>query len=304
MDAFGVVSDLRVWTVGALALGLLIGETDIPSSELIIIALMIQMTLSLDGLRFSAEDIREGGREFLLSMLLCYGVNTAVTIGIGLLFAGNNPEIWHGWTLLASMPCAISVVTAAVLMKGNIKTAVSAVAATYAAGIVLTPLISFAMLGDAVNPLEILKYIVLFIAVPVIVSIPLRKLNLSRKLKIPFIDLMMGIMLFLSVSANREYLFSYPELAVAVVAAGAFRLLLLIGISRFLMGKLNVDSASKPVFHVLCVWKNTGLSVSMCMVLLANTPESVIPCFICMIMESLWFSMYTRRSASPAPQGA
>ncbi len=304
MDASGIASDLRVWTVGALALGLLIGRTDIPSSELIIVVLMIQMTLSLDGLRFSAEDIRDGGREFLLSMLLCYGVNTSATVGIGLLFAGDNPEIWHGWALLASMPCAISVVTAAVLMKGNIRAAVSAVAATYAAGLALTPLISFALLGDAVNPMEILKYIVLFIAVPVIVSIPLRKLRLPRNLKIPLIDMMMGIMLFLSVSANRDYLVSYPGLALAVIAAVAGRLLLLIAVSRFLMKKLRVDPASRPVFHVLCVWKNTGLSVSMCMVLLADTPESVIPCFICMILESLWFSVYTRGSASPAPQGA
>ena len=304
MDAGSIAGDLRIWTAGALALALLTGETGIPSSELIVIALMVQMTLSLDGLRFSAEDIRENGREMLLSMFLSYGINTAATLGIGILFAGFSPEIWHGWILLASMPCAISVVTAAVLMKGSIKSAVVAVAATYMGGMVLTPLISFALLGDAVNPLEILKYIVLFIAVPVLASIPLGKLHLSRRLKVPLIDMMMAVMLFLSVSSNRGYLFSYPWMALAVICAASIRLLLLIGISRFLMDRLKVSPASRPVFHVICVWKNTGLSVSMCMVLLADTPESVIPCFICMILESLWFSLYTRGTAPPAPQNA
>jgi len=105
-------------------------------------------------------------------------------------------------------------------------------------------------------------------------------------------------MLFLSVNANRGYLFSYPDVALIVIGAVILRLLLLILISKLLMRKLNVKRDSVPVYHVLCVWKNTGLSVSMCMILLADTPESVIPCFVCMIIESLWFSIYTRKPAA------
>lgn len=298
MDAYDVISDLRVWIVCALILSLALEPVDIPSSELIVVALMVQMTLSMDGLRLAKEDVLEHRNGMILSMFLCYVVNALVTLGIGALFIPEFGSMWGGWVLLASMPCAISVVTAAVLMKGNLNIAVVAVASTYVGGIALAPLISYTLLGDAVNPLEILKYIVLFIVVPVILTFPLRRLHLSSRLKVPIIDFMMGIMLFLSVNANRGYLFSYPDVALIVIGAVILRLLLLILISKLLMRKLNVKRDSVPVYHVLCVWKNTGLSVSMCMILLADTPESVIPCFVCMIIESLWFSIYTRKPAA------
>ncbi|MBR4216727.1 MAG: hypothetical protein IKR87_03235, partial [Candidatus Methanomethylophilaceae archaeon] len=165
MDAYDVISDLRVWIVCALILSLALEPVDIPSSELIVVALMIQMTLSMDGLRLAKEDVLEHRNGMILSMLLCYVVNALVTLGIGALFIPEFSSMWGGWVLLASMPCAISVVTAAVLMKGNLNIAVVAVASTYVGGIALAPLISYTLLGDAVNPLEILKYIVLFIVV-------------------------------------------------------------------------------------------------------------------------------------------
>ncbi len=297
MDAYAVVSDLRVWMVCALVVSLGLETVDIPSSELIVVALMIQMTLSMDGLRFSKDDILENKRGILLSMVLCYVVNTIITLAVGALFIPDHKAMWYGWVLLASMPCAISVVTAAVLMKGNLNIAVVAVASTYVSGIVLAPLISFTLLGDAVNPLEILKYIVLFIVVPLLITIPLRRLHLSSRLKVPIIDMMMAIMLFLSVNTNRGYLISYPDVFLIVVGAVVLRLVLLIAASKAIARKLKMEKDSVPVYHVLCVWKNTGLSVSMCMILLAGTPESVIPCFVCMIIESLWFSIYTRKPA-------
>ena len=300
MDANGVISDLRVWIVCALALSLVLDTVDIPSSELIVVALMIQMTLSMDGLRFSKDDISEQRNGMLFSMLLCYGVNTLITLAIGAMFIPFYAPMWYGWVLLASMPCAISVVTAAVLMRGDLNVAVVAVASTYVAGILVAPLVSFTLIGDAVNPLEILKYIVLFIVVPAIITIPLRRLRLSSRMKVPVIDLMMAIMLFLSVNANRGYLVSYPDVFLVVIAAVILRLVALIAVSRIIMRRLRVRRGSVPVYHVLCVWKNTGLSVSMCMILLSGTPESVIPCFVCMIVESLWFSIYTKRPVEKA----
>ncbi|MBR4227435.1 MAG: hypothetical protein IKR86_11920 [Candidatus Methanomethylophilaceae archaeon] len=300
MDAYGVISDLRVWIVCALALSLVLDTVDIPSSELIVVALMIQMTLSMDGLRFSKDDISEQRNGMLFSMLLCYGVNTLITLAIGAMFIPFYAPMWYGWVLLASMPCAISVVTAAVLMRGDLNVAVVAVASTYVAGILVAPLVSFTLIGDAVNPLEILKYIVLFIVVPAIITIPLRRLRLSSRMKVPVIDLMMAIMLFLSVNANHGYLVSYPDVFLVVIAAVILRLVALIAVSRIIMRRLRVRRGSVPVYHVLCVWKNTGLSVSMCMILLSGTPESVIPCFVCMIVESLWFSIYTKRPVEKA----
>ncbi len=301
MDASDVFYDLRVWILGALALSLLVGEVDIPSSELIIVALMVQMTLSMDGLSISKEMLSENRRGMLLSVLLCYGVNAGITLAVGALFLmAGHEAMWEGWVLLAAMPCAISVVTAAILTKGDLNIAVVAVTSTYVSGIALAPAMSFFLIGSAVSPLEILKYIVLFIAVPAALTIPLRRLRLDRRVKVPVINLMMALLLFLSVSPNRDYMVAYPTtVAIVLVAAGA-RLLALAALSRWMNKRLRTGRRSVPVYHVLCVWKNTGLSVSMCMLLLSGAPESVIPCFVCMMVESLWFSMYTRRHSADA----
>lgn len=299
MRAMDAVMDLRIWVVGAIVISLLIDPLGIDSSTLIIIALMIQMTLSLDGLTISKSDFTEHGGGLIMSVLLCYVVNTLVTLLFGLIYIQSNPEIWHGWVMLASMPCAISVVTAAILVRGNVGAAVMGVTATYLAGVILTPLISLMLLGDAVDPLEILRYIVLFIVIPVILSRPLKYLHLTRNMKVPVINFMMALMVFLSVNANHGYIMDNVSFVLTVAVVVIARIAVLHLVTRFIVKRIGFGRDTTTVYLVIGVWKNTGLSVSMAMILLA--PEAVIPCFLSMIFESLWFSMVTRQRGSDIP---
>ena len=296
MRATDLLMDLRFWVILAIALSLLMEPLDIDSSTLIVIALMIQMTLSLDGLTISREDFAEHGGGAVMSVLLCYVLNTAITLLFGLIYIESNPDIWHGWVMLASMPCAISVVTAAILVRGNVGAAVMGVTATYAAGIVLTPLVSFMLLGDAVNPLEILKYIVLFIIIPVVVSRPLKYLQLSRTAKVPVINVMMALMVFFSVNSNHAYIMDNVSFVLSIAAVVIVRIAVLHLVTRYVVRSIGFGKDTYTVYLVMGVWKNTGLSVSMAMILLA--PESVIPCFLAIIFETLWFSIVTRDRGS------
>ena len=297
MNAVDVAMDLRVWIVLAIVTSLLIQPLGFDSSMLIIVTLMIQMTLALDGLSITRKELSEGKNYALLSVFLCYVMNTVITLACGVLFMKDNPEIWHGWVMLASMPCAISVVTAAVLVKGNLNASLIGVTATYAAGVVLTPLISFSILGNAVNPLEILKYILLFILIPVILAKPLSLLHLKRTVKVPIINLMMFIMVFLAVNSNHEFIMNYPELVLVTAVIVVIRVLALHVVTAFILKKIQTPMISYTVFLVMGVWKNTGLSVSMSMLLLA--PEAVVPCFLSLIVESLWFSLVTNKTLEP-----
>lgn len=286
--------DLRLWILASIVISMVVPQLDLPSSILIIVVLMIQMTLSMDGLNLSLRNLRENRRGAALSILLCYVVNTLVTLVAGMPFLGANDDIWYGWVMLASMPCAISVVTAAILMNGSMESSVVAVTATYVSGMALTPLLSFALIGDAVNPLEILKYIVLFIVIPVILSRPLGLLHLKKTAKVPVINLMMSVMVFLSVNSNADFIWSSPGLMLSVMAVVVARVLVLHGLMRLIVWKLGVADDRKGIYLVLGVWKNTGLSVSMSMILLASA-SSAIPCFLSMIVETIWFSIVTRR---------
>ena len=288
--------DLRIWVISAIVISLLIDTVDVPSSTLIIVVLMVQMTLSMDGLKLSLKDIKENNRDAIISVLMTYVLNTLVTLFIGALFLPVNEAIWYGWVMLASMPCAIAVVMAAVITKENLNVSFVGVTATYVVGIVVTPLLSFALIGDAVNPLEILKYLILFIVIPLILSRPLERFNLPRTVKVPIINLMMFIMIFLSVNSNRGFLIDDVTFAGLILIVAIFRVVMLSVLSHFALKAVKVPNDRRTTMMVMGVWKNTGLSVSMSMLLLASTPESVIPCFMSMMVECIWFSIITRRT--------
>ena len=295
MKMIDILMDLRIWVISAIIISLLIETIDVPSSALIIVVLMIQMTLSMDGLRLSLKGIREYGKDALLSVVLTYVLNTVVTLAIGALFIPTHESIWYGWVILASMPCAIAVVTAAVLTKENIEVSFVGVTATYVIGIAVTPLLSFILIGDAVDPLEILKYLLLFIIVPLILSRPLGRMHVPRTVKIPVINMMMFIMIFLSVNSNRDYIFGSVDFALLILAVAITRVIALTVLSKLVIKIARVPDDRRTVQTVMGVWKNTGLSVSMSMLLLAATPESVIPCFMSMMVECIWFSVITRK---------
>lgn len=295
MKMMDIIMDLRAWVISAIIISLLMDTLDIPSSILIIVVLMVQMTLSMDGLRLSVSDLRDNSRDAILSVILTFIVNTAVTLAIGAIFIPTERSIWYGWVILASMPCAVAVVTAAMLTSERVDTSFVGVTATYLAGIAITPVLSFILIGDAVNPLEILKYIVLFILIPLILSRPLGRLELKRTVKVPIINMMMFIMIFLSVNSNHEYITSEPGFILGIFAVVVLRVLLLMLFTHIILKVAKVPDDRRTVLLVMGVWKNTGLSVSMCMLLLSSTPESVIPCFLSMIVECIWFSIVTRK---------
>lgn len=296
MKLMDALMDLRIWVISAIVISLLIDTVDVPSSTLIIVVLMVQMTLSMDGLKLSLKDIKENNRDAIISVLMTYVLNTLVTLFIGALFLPVNEAIWYGWVMLASMPCAIAVVMAAVITKENLNVSFVGVTATYVVGIVVTPLLSFALIGDAVNPLEILKYLILFIVIPLILSRPLERFNLPRTVKVPIINLMMFIMIFLSVNSNRGFLIDDVTFAGLILIVAIFRVVMLSVLSHFALKAVKVPNDRRTTMMVMGVWKNTGLSVSMSMLLLASTPESVIPCFMSMMVECIWFSIITRRT--------
>lgn len=287
--------DLRIWVFSAIVLSLMTDSLDLPSSSLIIIVLIVQMTLSMDGLKLSLKDMRENRRDAVNSLLLSYGLNTVVTLAVGYAFIPMDVSIWYGWVILASMPCAIAVVTATTLTNENMKASFVGVSASYLAGLLVAPILSFLIIGDAVNPLEILRYIVLFILLPLALSRPLGRLALPRTVKVPIINLMMFIMIFLSVNSNHGFIMEAPEKVLTVFSFVIVRLLVLILLIKVLIGVLRIPDDRVTTMKVMGLWKNTGLSVSMSMLILSSTPESVVPCFLSLMVECVWFSFVTRK---------
>jgi bile acid:Na+ symporter, BASS family len=289
----GVLTDIRYWVIAAVLVAFAVGSIGPVTSTLVIVVLMLQMTAAMDGLAFNKSEIVKDKKAILLSVVSCFGISTGVTLAVGFLFISSYPDVWMGWVMLAAVPSAVSVITVALFMRGDMVMSVLSTVIIYLCALVLTPLITMVFVGDAVDPLEIFKYILLFVAVPLVVTVPLRRLHLKRAPKVIFINMMMFSLVALSVGYNRGVILGDPVLVTYVILACFIRLFLVSFIVIYAMKKSGVDRDDGVIYMAFSVWKNSGLATTMCLVLLTDASEAVVPCVVSVLVETVWFAVMT-----------
>lgn len=295
MAQVGSLENIRIWIFLGVIMAFVIGPLGDITSPLLMIVLISQMSLAMDGLSFGRKDVSENSKGMLLSLVCCFAIGTGTALLMGLFFIGSNPDIWKGWVMLAAVPCAVSVITAALYMGGDMKLSVLSLTAVYLVALIITPLISSVFAGDAVSPLEILKYIVLFVAVPLLMTFPLKKLHLGKRFKVVSINFLMFIMVILSVGHNRDFFFAEPVTVIYLAIACAFRTFAVGSIMIYLLRRRGCDRGRAFVYMPMAVWKNSGLASALCIVLLAGTPAAVLPCVISLLVETVWFAVMNGR---------
>ncbi|MCL2032510.1 MAG: Na+-dependent transporter [Methanomassiliicoccaceae archaeon] len=294
MAAMNILSNMRVWIILGVICAFIVGPIGDISSTLIVIVLIIQMTLSMDGLSFNAKSLKENKGPISYSVIACFGISTAVTLVIGSFFIADHPEIWKGWVVLAAVPCAVSVVTMSFFSKGNTTMCVLSLAVIYFIALAMTPLITWALAGESVSVLRIFSYVVLFVAVPMAASVPLKKVKIGRDTRMIAISVMLFFVVLLSLGQNREYLFSEPGVVLLVAAACIIRVFAVSFAVLHFLKKKGTRRDDSMVYVPMAVWKNSGLGVTLCFVLFGSMTEAVIPCAISLLIELLWFAAITK----------
>lgn len=292
MTLLNILMDVKAWVILGLILGLTIGFDSPDAATILMIVLIIQMTLSLDGLSFKKEDFKENSKEILINIICCFVLNTGLTLITGLFFI-DDTALWYGWIMLSSVPCGVSVVSAALLMKGDTKLAVLSLIAIYVIALGLTPAITHLLIGSAISPLEVLRYILMFILIPFILTIPLKRLNLPRVPKVLGINLMMLCMIFIGLGSRRDYILSEPDVVMWIVVACIFRIFVFSTILTLIFKRSGTDRGASITHISMAFWKNSGMATSMTMAILASTyPEAVLPCVVSLVMEAAWFAVF------------
>lgn len=312
MTLLNVLTDVKVWVLAGIVLGLTFGFDHPDAATILMIVLIAQMTLSLDGLVFRRSDLRDDSRQIAIGVISCFIVNTGLTLITGLFFI-DDTALWYGWIMLSSVPCAVSVVSASLFMKGDTKLAVLSLTVIYIVALGMTPLITHLLIGDAVSPLEILRYILMFIMIPFLLTVPLRRLHLPRMPKVVGINIMMLLMIFIGLGSRRDYILSEPDVVLWIVIACTMRIFVFSFILVYLLRRMNVPRENGIVYLVIAIWKNSGMSVSMTMALIAPVyPEAVLPCVVSLVMEAGWFALinsvidkvWPPADGGPVPTGA
>ncbi len=294
MPLINVLCDVKVWILLGVVLALGIGFDSPNASTILMFVLIAQMAVSLDGIQFHRDDFKHYDKEIVISLLCCFGFNTLLTLACGLLFIDNS-HLWTGWVMLSSVPCGVSVVVASLVMRGDTKMCVLSLTVIYICAIGLTPLITKTLLGDSVNPLEVLKYILLFIVVPFGLSFLVKRLHLKSVPKSVFINVMMLLMVFIGLGSRRDFIFSDSDVVMLLIGACLIRIFAASFILLYMMKRAGVKRDNAVVYLSMAAWKNSGMSISMTMALFAATmPDAVLPCVVSLVMEAAWFALMSK----------
>ena len=293
------ITDVRLYILIGLVAALIVGDTGY-APEIAIITLMVMMCVSLHGLSFSKADIVDNRKEVLIGILICYFVAGGVTLIVGSFY---DQALWFGWVMIASVPCAISVTSGTLILRGNTKLAMITVTLIYVIALAATPVMTKLLIGEAVSPAEVLKYVALFILIPFAVSVPLKKVKIRPEVKAVSINIMFFILVFITFGANREFILSEPRTVLWVVAGCLVRIVAVAVVMELILRKLGTARDSRIPMMLLSIWKNSALAMSMTMVLISTT-ESVLPSALSLPLEMIWFMVmiwYFQKRCPPSP---
>lgn len=294
MALMNALVDIKVWIAIAIVLALALGFDSPQASNIMMIALILQMAVALDGIQFEKSDFRTYWKPIILNVVCCFGICTGFTLLTGLVFH-DNQALWVGWVMLSAVPCAISVVPSSLFLKADPKCAVLSLLVIYIIALGLTPVMTHVLIGNSVSPLEVLRYILMFILIPFILTIPIKRLHLKSRPKTIFINIMMFVLVFAGLGSRQEFIFSEPTVILSLIIACIFRIFLVSTVIVLAMKKLRTKRSNGLNYVTFCYWKNSGMAASMCMSLFAATlPEAVLPCVVSLIIEAIWFALLTK----------
>ncbi|KQM10986.1 hypothetical protein AOA81_00010 [Methanomassiliicoccales archaeon RumEn M2] len=279
--------------MAGILIGFIVGPQNIDFLMIMIIIQMVQMSISMDGLELKKGDVKHYKKEIWITFLCCYLLNAGVTILMGIPFMESHPDVWYGWALFASLPCAISVIICGMYMKGDVKLALVSVTVIYLISLALTPALSYVLIGNAVSPTEILKYIVLFIVIPFLVSLLIKRLHLKAERKTVIINAIFMLLVLFAIAANRSAFFEETMLVLSILALVTIRLVVITIIPLVWSRRAGVDRGRSVVYVSMAAWKNTRLCITMAMVLM---PGAVLPCVLSLFAENFWFMIMVNRA--------
>ena len=295
MSLTDVLTGMKYWFIAGIVISIIIGDIGDIAPYIAITALIGMTTISLLGVNVKKRDVTKRKKDILMIIACSCFLSTVSILVMGLLFADN---IWPGWVLLAASPCAVSTISCTAAAGSDVKLSFIGVIFVYIIALFFMPMLSQTMIGNAVDPMEILKYIILFVVIPLAITLPFRKMKVPAKGRNIGINLCFFIMLVMAMGPNLDTVYEDPMLAAYVAIILAVRTIVVFLGMEYLLRRLHVRRESRQVFVMMAVWKNSTLVLSLAMILIADTAVTMPLAISVMVdtiglMASIWY--YTER---------
>lgn len=280
--------------VSAFVLAMLFGGfpeaiPGLTNGTIAMLSLMAMMSFSLCNLQLRGLKVTRHNGAITRAFFLSFILSTGTTIAMAFLFQG---DIRNGWILEAAVPSAVSVIPFCYLLRGELEATLVSSAALYFIALALTPVLTLLFIGQAVSPLTLLYYVGTLILVPMVLSRPIRMMNLESQTRHAAINIAFFVLVIAVAGANRQVFFGEPVLLTSLIIVAAVRTFG-IGIAWNELTKRGKVAKDRRVPEVLfATHKNTGMAAALAIALLGA--EAAVPATVCMSVDIVWLIYVTK----------
>ena len=277
--------------VGAIVLGLFLPQYATMLSSYTFWLLAIVMLFSLTGLSAkSLIPIKSVIKPMLVGIFLNHILFGVILLALAALFFGYGTPLFIGFVIIAATPPGVAIIPFSVKLNGDLNIAIIGTFSAFMASVFLAPIIIETFAGSAgVNPMELLKVMLLLIVLPFIVSRLLRNekvLPMVEKSRGNIIDIGFSLIIYSSIGVNNHVFFSnFDELMVIAVVLLITMFLVSGLLGLFLKGKYDekIVISTRLLYSI----KSSGFAVVTAMELFGG--DAAVPATVMSILVLVYF---------------
>lgn len=258
-------------------------------SNLTVLILAIMMTLSLS--RYSFRNLGPKGNGKSIARAIFMGLILSSIIPLVGYFLLKDTE-WGteaaGLVFIAATPFAASVAPLTYILRGDMEHAARGTIYVYVAALLWIPFIIWLGLGESVSMTSVAITVIEIIAVPLLVSRLLTKVNISREALSVFLNCCIFFLVWLSVSST-----SFPSNAwilLAFVVIAALRTFFLGNMVEVVEKRAGVPWGQRVADILMTSYKNKGIAIAMCVAVMPGPliSTAMVAIATSIIIEICW----------------
>lgn len=257
-------------------------------SNVTVLLLAIMMTLSLS--RYSFRNLGPRGN----------GRSIAKAVGVGLVLSSLIPLAGYfllrdtawcneaaGLVFIAATPFAASVAPLTYILRGDMEQAARGTIYVYVASLLWMPFVIWLALGETVDMSSVVVTVVEIVGVPLVASRLLTGIEISREALSSFMNCVIFVLVWLSVSST-----SFPSdvwILAAFIVIALLRTFFLGNAVEVVERRAGVRWGTRVADILMTSYKNKGIAIAMCSAVMgALTPYAMVAIATSIVVEICW----------------
>ena len=259
-------------------------------SDLTIWTLVVMLTVSLSRIPYKNLNPITHWKSVLRAIFLGLVISSVIPlIGYFLLKDTDFGNQAAGLIFIAATPFAGSVAPLSYILRGDMEHAARGTIIVYIVSLAWIPFIIWMTLGESVDMTDVAIIVLKLLAIPLIVSRLLTKLDINKDLMAVFLNLCIFFMVWLSVGAtNFSGIPIWVFVAFAVIAA--LRSFGLGGGVEVVEKKAGIHWSQRVTDILMTSYKNKGIAIALCTsgILGPITGDAMVAIATSILVEITW----------------